>query len=337
MTETARSVLDLAAFPASGNGHGEQVLPDAFDPAAALRVKSARDLCATTDPPGADELLGPLLRRGQRLVLGAHTGEGKTVMTLQMVRATTEGEEFLGWQGVGGVRALIIDAEQEEFSIRGQLRDLGLDRSEAIDYLCVPDGLALDQDSKHLSDLEQILARGKYEIVVADPLYKLHRGDSNDERAATDLMRVLDSWRSKFGFALPMPVHARKPQQGKSSLTIHDLFGSSAYVRGAEVVVGLQLVRDGYSRLHFLKSRDPGLPVRERWGLLYERERGFRRDPATDTPPTEQRLRELRGADPTVTQAKAAEALHVHETTVRRYWKTTAPGPKESLLESDDV
>jgi hypothetical protein len=61
--------------------------------------------------------------------------------------------------------------------------------------------------------------------------------------------------------------------------SIHDLFGSSAYVRGAEVVLGLRRVSDGYAKLHFLKDRDGDLPISTAWGLLFDQEEGFRRDP----------------------------------------------------------
>ena len=62
---------------------------------------------------------------------------------------------------------------------------------------------------------------------------------------------------------------------------MHEFFGSSAYVRGAEVVLGLRRVRDGYARLHFFKDRDGGLPLGSSWGLLFDRERGFRRETQT--------------------------------------------------------
>jgi replicative DNA helicase len=78
---------------------------------ARMQVFTARQICELPDPPGEDELLGPLVVRGQRLVLGAHTGHGKTTFTLQTLRAIVDGEQFLDWTGAGG-RALVIDAEQ---------------------------------------------------------------------------------------------------------------------------------------------------------------------------------------------------------------------------------
>ena len=100
--------------------------------------------------------------------------------------------------------------------------------------------------------------------MLVDPLYKAHTGDSNDERSAVDLMRRFDKWRDDLGFALIIPVHTRKPPPA-TKFTVNELFGSSAYQRGAEIVLGLQRVRPGYSRLHFFKDRDGDLPVGTAW------------------------------------------------------------------------
>jgi hypothetical protein len=266
------------------DGSAEQFaeLVAAADKAAEiLEVMTARELCALPDPPEDEQLLGPLLLRGQRLVLGAHTGEGKTSMALQIVRALTSSGEFLDWQGAGG-RTLVLDAEQGLRTVKRRLREVGLDESDEVDYVRVPDGLALDSDEQHVAEVERALEQGRYTLIVADPLYKLHSGDSNAEREAVDLMRRLDGWRERFGFALLLPVHCRKPVPGQK-FSIHDLFGSSAYVRGAEVVLGLRRVNDGYAKLHFLKDRDGDLPIGAVWGLLFDREEGFRRDPNDGT------------------------------------------------------
>jgi hypothetical protein len=293
-----------------------------------LEVLTACELCQLPDPPESDMLLGPIVVRAQRLVLGAHTGEGKTTMALAMVRAVVEGGEFLEWTGAGGGRALVIDAEQGLRTIKRRLREAGLENCELVDYVRVPDGLSLDSDFQHIAEVERLFEEGGYSLVVADPLYKLHAGDSNAEREAVDLMRRFDGWREQFGFALSLPVHCRKPVPGMR-FTIHDVFGSSAYVRGAEVVLGLQRMRDGYSRLYFLKDRDGDLPIGEKWGLLFSREHGFRRDPTDGQPSTAERLAELRALDPGITQVQAAQALGVTDRTVRKYWSEApeeAPG-----------
>lgn len=101
-------------------------------------------------------------------------------------------------------------------------------------------------------------------------------------------------------------------------------------MRGAEVVLGLQRVSDGYARLHFLKDRDGDLPIGTSWGLLFSREEGYRRDPNDGKPSTAERVRELRAERPYLTQAQVAEELGVTERTVRKYWTDEAA---ETLLD----
>jgi hypothetical protein len=282
-----------------------------------LTVLTAKAFCEQPEPPRASELLGPLVVRGQRLVVGGHTGQGKTTFSYCLAGAIALDREFLGWTGAGG-RVLIIDAEQGRRTIQRRLREMGLDQCEHIDFVSVADGLSLDSDEGHIAAVDRILREGNYRVVLADPLYKLHRGDSNDERESTDLMRRFDAWREQYEFALILPVHCRKPLPS-SKFSIHDIFGSTAYLRGAEVVVGLQFVRPGYSRLHFFKDRDGDLPLGERWGLLFDREEGFRRDPEDGKPreTAATKIAGLLGAQPGMTERQLIEASGYKERTVR--------------------
>ena len=282
-----------------------------------LEAMTAREVCALPDPPDSDQLLGELVLRRQRLVLGAHTGEGKTTMALAIVQAVVGAEAFLDWSGAGDRRALVIDAEQGLRSIKRRLHESGLAESDAVDYVRVPDGLTLDRDPQHAAAVEGLLEAGEYDLVLADPLYKLHAGDSNAERDAVDLMRRLDAWREHYGFALVLPVHCRKPIPG-TKFTIHDLFGSTAYVRGAEVVLGLQRVSDGYARLHFLKDRDGDLPIGAAWRLLFDRDSGFTRDPNDGEKETSQdRVRQALQDEPHLTIDELTKRTAYAERTVR--------------------
>jgi hypothetical protein len=287
-----------------------------------LEVMSAREVCALPDPPTTDELVGPLLVRGTRLVVGGHTGEGKTTFCLQLVRAALRGQEFLDRQGAtGGCRALVLDLEQGLRSVKRRLRELALDDCDELDYIRVPEGLALDRSREHVGAFEEVLAAGKYDAVLLDPLYKAHGGDSNAEREAVDLMRLLDALRAEYGFALVLPVHCRKPIPG-TKFSIHDLFGSSAYVRGAETVLGLQRVSHGFGRLHYLKDRDGDLPVGETAELLFNRDDGFRLKPERDE---EEELREVRErvrafvlGNPGCSQRKVEERVEGGSALIRR-------------------
>ena len=237
---------------------------------------TARELCRLEAAQHA-ELLGPLVVAGNRTVVGGRTGEGKTTLMLSMVAAVVTGGDFLGWHATDPLRVLYIDAEQGLRTVQRRLREAGVSDSTGLEYLRVPDGLTLDQDQAQVDALEEVVAGG-FDVVVAEPIYKLHRGDSSDERPVVDLMIVLDRWRERYDFGLILGQHARK-RLDRSCLQLDDLFGSSAYTRGAEVVLSIERIRDGYGHMHVLKDRDGDLPIGERYGLMFDRENGFRLDP----------------------------------------------------------
>jgi hypothetical protein len=247
------------------------------EPEFRFEVTTARDFCRLPDPP-CEPLVGPLLVRGDRTVIGAATGEGKTTFCLALVRATATGKEFLGYTPKR-CRTLILDAEQGQKTIKLRLTEAGLDDSIEVDIIRAADGLSLDRDQQQLAALEAVIAAGGYGAVVLDPLYKLHQSDSNEERGAVDLMRALDRLREQYRFALLVPMHTRKSPPNGAKFTMNELFGSAAYPRGAEIVLGLQRPNDGYAFLHIFKDRDGELRVPDRWPLLFDREDGYRRDP----------------------------------------------------------
>ena len=310
---------ELGAIAASIAGYAPNKVPkDEHLEPFALDVATAAAFCAQPETASGEELLGAWVIRGYRVVVGGHTGEGKTTLALAIVRAIVTGGELLGFTGSGSGRALVLDAEQGVKSLKRRLREAGLDSRDDVDVIRVPDGLELDSDPRHIAEVERVLAAGLYSIVLVDPLYKLHSGDSNAEREAVDLMRRFDGWRERFNFTLALPVHCRKPIPGMK-FSIHDIFGSSAYVRGAEVVVGVQRLRDGYSKLHWLKDRDGDLPIGTSWGMLFSRDDGYRRDPSDGKKETTaDKVRELLAADPTLTNAQLETALKVTERTIRR-------------------
>ena len=252
-------------------------------PPQGLQVLSAREMMALPDPDTSGYLLGPLLYRGHRIVVGGWTGHGKTTFTMHMVSAACYGRQFLNWKGKGGLHALVVDVEQGQRTVKRILRETNLEKADRVSYLRIPDGLALDTDEEAIASMERIFAAGvggeRYDIVLADPLYKLSRGNPNDARAATDLMRRFDDWRERYGFALILPMHCRKPQPD-SQLSPHDLFGSSAYQWGAEMLLGIQRKSKSLSWLHWWKDREgevaeDGGTVGSHWDILFDRQRGF--------------------------------------------------------------
>ncbi len=192
------------------------------------------------------------------------------------------GGEFLGWPVEGGRRVLVLDLEQHLEDIQEQLAAVGLaEETELLDYAPIPEGLAIDREAEHLRELERVIAAKPYDIVRADPFYKLHAADSREEQEARPLVRLTRRWVNTYGFALLMDTHRRKQGEGNRGFTVDELFGSSVFARDPEVILGLELVEEGRSRLHVLKARGrrSGIRTGQRLDLLYSDDELFRLAP----------------------------------------------------------
>jgi hypothetical protein len=121
--------------------------------------------------------------------VAGRTGEGKTTFITQAGAAFVKRDAFLepGWIGKGG-RLLVVDLEQGERSVRRQLCQAGLSERDDVDLLLIPEGIDLN-DQRQVEELEQMLEKGRYDLVSFEPYYKAYRGDSNDDQAILDIMR----------------------------------------------------------------------------------------------------------------------------------------------------
>jgi len=307
-----------------------------------LQVATLKELYETENP-GYESLLGPYIIRGLRTLIGAGTGEGKSTLTMWMLRAVLHGEDFLGEQGIGADRegrrpkVLIIDAEQSLPDIQRLAEETGLTDSEDIVYCSVPDGLDLMEGSHDAAEVEEIIEEIRPDIVVVDPLYKAARIDSNDERQAVDLMRLFDRWRATYGFAFVMPVHTRKGMktpQGSAGFSMDDIFGSGAFSRGAEVILGLRRPGPGYSKLHIFKHRpgmiDAGIVI----DMRFDRQTGFSRMERDDGKSMTEMVVSLLALNPEgMTLDEIAESMGRTKESVRHALR----GAEEGQIKSDKI
>jgi archaellum biogenesis ATPase FlaH len=246
-----------------------------------LTIWTGRALSELPDRSEVDMLVGPLVVRGARTIIVGDTGHGKTTLAAQLAAGVLTGAEVLGYTGAGVGPIVVVDLEQGLRSLQRTAREVGFDKRDDVLYVHAPDGLSLDSNELDRNELEDVIAQNRPAVLILDPYYKAHRGDSNEERAVVDLMRYLDRLRSLYGFAVILPAHPRKDpgSSGARRLTLHDVAGSGAAVRGAEVVIAIERLSHGYARLRILKDRDGDLPVGDAWPLLFSRGDGFRLDP----------------------------------------------------------
>ena len=231
--------------------------------------------------PEVERLVGPLVVRGYRTVVGGGTGAGKTRFCMQLAAAAVNGVEFLGYKGAGGLTLLVLDLEQGVSTAKKRLAEVGLADSDRTHYWRHPGGLLIT-DPEIANEVEAVIAEINPDIVLVDPLYKLHGGDPNSEQDMKPTFLLLDRWREKYGFAIVLVTHARKGADDHGVLTTNDIAaGSTVIIRGAEIIMGIVFSEPGKSKLYFFKDRDNGaeeVPVHGApWTLSFSAADGFQR------------------------------------------------------------
>lgn len=309
-----REFAQLVDLPAAGptNGRGR------------LAALTAAAFAARRGPERSLELLGPMFQRGMRTVVGAQTGEGKTTFALHAVHALVAREPFLGeerWRGrYDGARALVVDLEQGEETLKARLHDCGLADTERVDILWEPNGIALDKREEDRAMVRDQIREGNYDLVLLDPLYQLHLGSGNDEEVASATMRIIDGWAREFNCSIVIPMHARKPHPNAGrSFTIHDIAGTGTWLRNAEFVLGLQLMFAGESRLWFFKDRiGRGPTIRSHWWLNFDRDSGgYRRSHKEEKERVKKAMKTLLQRDVGATRAELLEVTGGNEVLVQ--------------------
>ena len=145
----------------------------------------------------------------------------------------------------------------------------------------VPKNLNLALDSKEgcqlvqneLCGVYEATGRGEIDLVVFDPMRRIHRGDENDSTVIARLWAVIDDIHQKYGCAVLISHHVRKPPNAKDldgGYDASDPFigrGSGDIYGGGDAFVMVapgKLATDGMSRrvtLHFESKREAQLPA----------------------------------------------------------------------------
>lgn len=271
----ARRRLILVASEAIDQARDPQI--DLSVPTDALRdVTDSLDRPMVTSVMEADEflvdhddaydwLVPDLLERGDRLLLTAGEGVGKSNLLRFMALTIAAGLHPFRRTTMTPRRVLLVDVENQARKVRRELRPwLHLVEGWNPGMLGIEvrvGGINLDR-SKDRSWLAGKVAAHRPDVLVIGPLYQLHgaaeRGDTGGENHARELARTLDRIRERFGCALLMETHAPHGSMGSRDLRP---FGSSVWLRWPEFGIGLRADHElgpGKFRLvHWRGPRDP--------------------------------------------------------------------------------
>lgn len=207
-----------------------------------------------------DWLVPGLLERMDRTVLTGAEGGGKSVLCSQIAACLAGGVHPFGGQVMGngdhGVRVLVIDCENSPSQSRRRYRWVidrvnkvranngfnPVDWNAQMQIDMRPQGIDL-ASGKDVAWIEHAVQACAPDLLVLGPLYKLHRGDTNDEKSARDLAWTLDGLRERYGFALLTEAHAGNGKDVHGNRYMRPI-GSSLWLRWPEFGFGLARAED---------------------------------------------------------------------------------------------
>jgi replicative DNA helicase len=195
-------------------------------------------------------LVPQLIERGDRLVLTASEGGGKSTLLRQMAVTLAAGiHPFRTWETIDPLRVLTLDCENGAPASRRKFRPL-LDAATHVEQPvkrgqfhieCRPEGLDLTRAADRAWTMRRV-ERLKPDILIIGPIYRLHAGNPNDEELARKVSVVIDEARATAGCAVLMEAHAPHGN-GLGPRALRPL-GSSLWMRWPEFGFGLRPVED---------------------------------------------------------------------------------------------
>ena len=194
-------------------------------------------------------LVPGLLERGDRLILTASEGGGKTTLIRQMAICGAAGIHPFTHKPVDPFKVLILDCENSEAMSRRALYPMAGTAAKhghpvqrgMLAIRCKPSGLDLTQQRDRSWVLREVEAFMP-DMLIIGPVYRLHAGNPNDEELARKVSAVVDEARAIAGCAVVMEAHA--PHGGQNAPRSLRPLGSSLWMRWPEFGYGLRPVED---------------------------------------------------------------------------------------------
>jgi len=228
-----------------------------------------------------DWVIPGLLERGERVIVVAAEGVGKTMLARQVALCAAAGVHPFTYGQMKPVTTLTVDLENPERIIRrasSAIVTQAMRRGHVAriygEVLTKPSGMDLLKPEDRLI-LEEAIERVKPDILVMGPLYKsfVDPGGRTSEAIAVEVAKYLDTIRTVYGCALWLEHHAPLG----TTITTRELrpFGSAVWSRWPEFGISLQPDPTAnepyvYDVRHFRGARD-----QRRWPLKIKRGKIF--------------------------------------------------------------
>ena len=240
-----------------------------------------QDFLQETESDAYDWVIPQLIEKGERVIVVAAEGVGKTMLARQIALCSAAGLHPFTMSKIAPIRTLTVDLENPERIIRrtskqimGAALHYGHVKKADAQLLIKPAGLDLLKASDR-AILEEAIEQAKPQLLIMGPLYKsfIDPGGRTSESVAIEVAKYLDTLRDVYGCAMWLEHHAPLG----SSIGGRDLrpFGSAVWSRWPEF--GLSLTPDPtstegyvYDVKHFRGARDlRQFPTKMRRGKIF--------------------------------------------------------------------
>lgn len=201
---------------------------------------------AQNPPQLSPELIGGILREGNKMIITGESKAGKTCLSQELAVCVAEGKPWLNKFKCEQGKVLYMNLEVEEASLFYRFKTIyeangwkiGENAHNIHPWNLRGRALPLDK----LADKVIRRCRGQnYKLIILDPLYKVQQGDENSAEAISTFCNALDKIAHETGAAIVYDHHHPKGAAG-SKKVIDRGAGSGVFARDADALCDLSFL-----------------------------------------------------------------------------------------------
>lgn len=214
---------------------------------------------AQNPPSLSPELIGGILREGNKMIITGESKAGKTCLSQELAVCIAEGKPWLGKFKCEQGKVLYMNLEVEEASLFFRFKTIyeanGWKIGESAHNIHPWNlrGKALPLDK--LADKVIRRCRGQnYKLIILDPLYKVQQGDENSAEAISSFCNALDKIAHETGAAVVYDHHHPKGSTADRKVTDRGS-GSGVFARDADAICDLSFLSPSKELLQVVGSQ----------------------------------------------------------------------------------
>ena len=217
--------------------------------------------------PNTKSLWGEgILDRSSRVCISGPNKTGKTFLGLGLAISLTSGQSFLGFNVPAKKNVLYLNMEINKQNLQKRLRIMFNHRrpEEGRFHLWTPGWFKITNE-EHETFLRNLLQENSYDVVILDPLYKIHDSDENSSKDMSEISTIFDKIIDDFDVSVVFVHHHGKAKvKGtravRGSTTIIDWVDSSLTITESKKGLNLEFVlRNNESPESILISKNDNL------------------------------------------------------------------------------